>query len=253
MEYGENGSLRKYLSDNNLKNKADFKEKIRTIYQIIMGLYEIHEKKLIHKDLHLRNILKKAKKSMITDLGLCRPISIETTKKGVYGVLPYMAPEVLCGQPYSQASDIYSLGILMYEIISEQIPYQDNFKDDLLALKICKGLRPKFNIKVPQLLVDIIKKCLDANPLERPTISELDEIFSKLYSDILGNKEICLQIKDAEETNRNLLFTSTSVTTFINSNPQAFYSSRLLNFPNLPEPKNADDDDEPISGKKRNF
>ena len=70
-----------------------------------MDLYEIHEKKLIHKDLHLGNI-KKARKLVITDLGLCRPVSIEATKKGVYGVLPYMAPEILRGQPYSLASNI---------------------------------------------------------------------------------------------------------------------------------------------------
>jgi len=130
----KNGIIKKKIQNiyqiiNYLKDEIDFKEKIQNIYQIIMGLYEIHEKKLIHKDLHLGNILKKAKKLMITDLGLCRPVSIETTNKNSYGVLSYVAPEILRGQPYSQASDIYSLGILMYEIISEQIPYQDKSHD----------------------------------------------------------------------------------------------------------------------------
>lgn len=206
MDYAQSGNLHDYLK--NCKS-IDFRKKFQIIYQIIKGIYEIHQKELIHKDLHPGNILKKANKFMITDLGLCQPAYIKPKKDGVYGVTPYLAPEHLRGSPrYTTASDIYALGIIMFEIISERAPYSC---DSLLALRICEGLRPKFNIKVPQLLIKMIKQCLNANYLERPVITELEETFGKWCTEIQNKEdtEINLQIKEAEDHNKNLSLTST--------------------------------------------
>src|ERR1051325_11903454 len=79
--------------------------------------------------------------------------------KNIYGVLPYVAPEVLRGKKYTQKSDIYGLGIIAYEICTGLPPYHDIAHDGLLAIKICQGLRPKSNYKVPQLILDIIQQC----------------------------------------------------------------------------------------------
>ena len=87
-------------------------------------------------------------------MGLCKPAdynALENSKK-IYGVLPYVAPEILRGQNYTKAADIYSFGIIMYEVISGLPPYHDVSHDNYLAIKICQGLRPTFNIKVPQLI-----------------------------------------------------------------------------------------------------
>src|SRR6266498_3473462 len=96
----------------------------------------------------------------ITDMGLCKPADYnasENMEKKIYGDLPYMAPEILRGQNSTKASDIYSFGIIMYEVISGLPPYHDVSHDKILAIKICQGLRPNFNIKVPQLIVHLIK------------------------------------------------------------------------------------------------
>jgi serine/threonine protein kinase len=77
-----------------------------------MGLKRIHQKGLIHKDFHSGNILTDSGDSLITDLGLCRPANYKKEEGKIFGVLPYIAPEVLKGKPYSQASDIYSFGIV---------------------------------------------------------------------------------------------------------------------------------------------
>ncbi|RIA86791.1 kinase-like domain-containing protein, partial [Glomus cerebriforme] len=53
---------------------------------------------------------------MISDLGLCRPVNQPNVNNDVYGVLPYIAPEVLRGKPYTKAADIYSFGIIMWEM-----------------------------------------------------------------------------------------------------------------------------------------
>src|SRR5207248_11087019 len=146
---------------------------------------------LIHRDLHIGNILSFSGSSygytMITDMGLCRPADYSklenTNKNKIYGVLPYIAPEILRGQNYTKAADVYSFGIIMYEVISGLPPYHDVSHDENLATKICHGLRPRFNIKVPQLIVRLIKRCLDANPLNRPTAKEVYDILLPWHND----------------------------------------------------------------------
>ena len=214
---------------------------------IAHGLNTIHEKQLIHRDLHIGNILvinmNIKMYTRITDMGLCKPADYDNTKNGIFGVLPYVAPEILRGQNYTKASDIYSFGIIMYEVISGLPPYHDVSHDEFLAIKICSGLRPRFNIKVPQLIVNLIKKCLDANPLNRPTASELKEILYKWWSDFSKLTELQEQIKEADEINNNLPTSSSLPSTNLSyeTHSEAIYTSRLLNFNNLPEPTNSND------------
>src|SRR5438045_6756315 len=127
-------------------------------------------------------------------MGLCRPADynkLENTNKiNVYRVLPYIAPEILRGQNYTKAADVYSFGIIMYEVFSGLPPYHDVSHDKNLAMKICLGFRPRFNIKVPQLIVHLIKSCLDANPLNRPTANEVRGILHPWNKDFDKHTEL---------------------------------------------------------------
>ncbi|EXX67155.1 Ypk2p [Rhizophagus irregularis DAOM 197198w] len=153
LSYAENGSLRNDLDRNYYE--LTWEAKLKYLLHITLGLQSIHENELIHRDLHIGNILSFGNKSfenqvMVTGMGLCKPAILENTKNSIYGVLPYVAPEVLRGQNYTKAADIYSFGIIMYEVISGLPPYHDVSHDKNLAIKICQGLRPRFsNIKVP--------------------------------------------------------------------------------------------------------
>ncbi|RIA91655.1 kinase-like domain-containing protein [Glomus cerebriforme] len=217
LHYAENGSLRNYLDKN--YQQSNWKTKFGDLWDIAFGLEEIHKKELIHRDLHIGNILYSSF-ACITDMGLCKPAdynTIENTTKRVYGVLPYIAPEVLGGQIYTKASDIYSF-----------------------------GLRPRFNIKVPQLIVHLIKRCLDANPLNRPAANEISDIIELWYFKFNGQIELQRQIEEADEINNNNLQTSSAPSTSLatssyKTHSEAIYTSRSLNFNNLPEPKNSDD------------
>ncbi|RGB40483.1 kinase-like domain-containing protein, partial [Rhizophagus diaphanus] len=144
---------------------------------IAIGLKDIHNKGLIHQDFHCGNILSDFNEdAFITDLGLCQPANVKSSQnnnKKIYGVLPYIAPEVLRGKEYTQKSDIYGFGIIAYEICTGFPPYYDIAHDEFLAMKICNGLRPKSNYKVPQFIFDIINHCWDADPLKRPNAVEL--------------------------------------------------------------------------------
>src|SRR5437868_3417319 len=102
-------------SISNMKQNLNWGEKIQILFHIAAGINQIHKKELIHRDLHIGNILCFPRKTYITDLGLCKPAdyndSLEQTN--TYGVLPYIAPEILRGQNYTKAADIYSFGIIM--------------------------------------------------------------------------------------------------------------------------------------------
>ncbi|RGB26894.1 kinase-like domain-containing protein [Rhizophagus diaphanus] len=205
LKYCEDGNLRNYYMNNELY----YFSKIGKLQQIARGLLDIHNAGRIHKDFHSGNILFDPN-PYISDLGMCQPANNEkksAKQEGIYGVLPYMAPEVLRGYQYIKASDIYSFGIMINEYISEETPYNNVPHNHVLSIKICKGLRPNIFKYTPKLLADLIIKCWDAKAENRPTAKEL---------------------------------TSGKRSNNIQTHPQAIYTSRLLNFKNLPEPVNSD-------------
>ena len=164
-----------------------------------------------------------------------------------------MAPEVLRGKEYTQVSDVYGFGIIAYEVCTGLPPYHDIAHDEFLAIKICNGLRPKSNYKIPQLILDVIQQCLDADPLKRPKAMELYDLIANLFVESEDCYEedatIKKQIKEADEINEKLPFsTATSGILSYTTHPQAIYTSKLLDFKSLPEPKNADNCETEYSG-----
>jgi hypothetical protein len=131
----------------------------------------------------------------------------------------------------------------MYEVISGLPPYHNLSHNENLAMKICQRLRPRFIIKVPQLIVYLIKRCLDADPFNRPRAEEIEDVLYKWKVKKQRNYKYKLKKQD-HEMNNNL---SNSIMSIINlglpykTHLEAFYTSRLLDFNNLSEPKNSDD------------
>ncbi|GET02602.1 kinase-like domain-containing protein [Rhizophagus clarus] len=245
-------SLRQHLNIN--FNSLNWGNKISLLEDISHGLKDIHNSELIHHDFHCGNLLNDSGLAYVTDLGLCQPANVKSSqndKKEIYGVLPYVDPEVLRGKEYTQESDIYGFGIIAYEICTGLPPYHDIPHDEFLAMKICNGLRPRSDYKIPQFIFDIINQCWDAVPSKRPKAVELYSLFIDLYGDYCrGDFTIWKQAKEADEINKKSLsstvqpaLSSTGALSYT-THPQAVYTSRLLDFKNLPEPKNAENNDD---------
>ena len=88
----------------------------------------------------------------------------------------------------------------MNEFMSEETPYNNIPHDNFLAVKICKGLRPKISEDTPKLLADLIMKCWDAKSDNRPTAKELYQILDKWDDEVYDkNGEIYFQVKKCEK------------------------------------------------------
>ncbi|POG63021.1 kinase-like domain-containing protein, partial [Rhizophagus irregularis DAOM 181602=DAOM 197198] len=142
--------------------------KINIAFEIVRALNFIHFENLIHRDLHSGNILYSRRSSnwYISDLGFCGPA--DKSSKSVYGNLPYLAPKVISGKQTTEASDIYSVAILMWEITSEQPPFINYEHDYNLAMNIINGIRPRIVSGTPVEYKNLIEECWDADSSKRP-------------------------------------------------------------------------------------
>ncbi|CAG8847195.1 6814_t:CDS:1, partial [Gigaspora margarita] len=92
IQYAKQGSLRKLLDSK--YGELDWASKIANLYFIANGLNTIHKAKLMHKDFYSGNIVNQNMfNSYVTDFGLCKLVSQDSSSKALFGVLPYIAPE----------------------------------------------------------------------------------------------------------------------------------------------------------------
>src|SRR5581483_10850706 len=238
MKFANEGDLRRVLSSN--FSSILWKEKVYLLLNLITDLKTLHDLGYSHKDFHSGNILQHNGANYLSDFGLSGPANEQKSDSKIYGVLPYIAPEVLNGEPYTLSSDIYSFGVVMSELSSGKPPFYNRKHDLNLALDICNRLRPEFGKGTPEIYKKLAYRCMNANPNQRPTADELKSIFGFWYNSIIvyyveeenfGYKG--KEIKAAfEEADKEIQYISTSY----EKNPDAIYISRMFTFNNLSKP-----------------
>ncbi|RHZ85940.1 hypothetical protein Glove_58g112 [Diversispora epigaea] len=208
------------LKSLNTTNKDGFLQEIKHQCKFrALGLAKIHETGLMHKDFHSGNIVNETKiSSYITDFGLCKPVT-ENDPEKIYGVIPYMAPETLNRGEYTQASDIYSFGMIMYEVFTSYPPYYNVSHDKKLVISICNGHKPEIMCEIPQLLKDLMEKCWNIVPSNRPKAIELKSHLRKYYENSEINKQT-EKANEANKLNKNFIQYSPKIT-----HPQAIYTN----------------------------
>src|SRR5438045_277480 len=172
MNYYESGDLTHYIT-NNFFNTS-WNDKLKKLFYIISGLEEIHNANIIHKDYHSGNIFI-TNASIIGDLGISKSAiesSDDNENNEIYGIIPYVAPEVLQGQKYTKASDVYSLGMIMWELMTGRRPFWNHVHDTELIIQICDGLRPPINTNAPEGYTKLMQECWNFDSKMRPTVRD---------------------------------------------------------------------------------
>ncbi|POG76198.1 kinase-like domain-containing protein, partial [Rhizophagus irregularis DAOM 181602=DAOM 197198] len=171
MEYASEGDLHKYLQKNftSIAWSNRYNQKLHILQEISKGLEYIHKNKFIHRDFHSGNILLDVFQWKIGDLGLSQSESSKSLNNEIYGVIPYIAPEIFKGAAFSKEADIYSFGMIMWELTTGCKPFANVEHDIHLIYKILDGERPNITEDTPKCYADLMKSCWDPDPKKRPS------------------------------------------------------------------------------------
>ena len=168
MEYLEGEDLEKFVSK---KNLLPLRKVLHVVASIAEALDFAHNADVIHRDIKPANIrLLKSGGVKVTDFGIARAISSSRTRTGVIlGTPNYMSPEQIMGQKIDPRSDIFSLGVLLYQLLTGELPFQGDNLSSLLY-QITQVKQPPmrtFGPKMPLACEQIVDKALAKNANDR--------------------------------------------------------------------------------------
>lgn len=140
------------------------------------GMRYLHDSKLLHRDLKSSNLmLDKDFNCKVGDFGLTRisrgAAAVQMT--GQCGTFQYMAVEVLANKPYSEKADVFSFGILLWEMVARKLPYFGMQPMQVGIAVLQQGMRPPIPPKCPAPLAKLMRACWDSDPNRRPSFEQL--------------------------------------------------------------------------------
>jgi len=184
MEYLEGDDLEKYTVKDNL---LTIRRVLDIASQVADALSFAHQSEVIHRDIKPANIMiLKNGRVKVTDFGIAKAISSSRTRTGVIlGTPNYMSPEQIMGQKIDPKSDIFSLGVLFFQLLTGELPFHgENLSSLLYQITQVKhpSVREK-NPKIPKACEQIIDKAMAKNPNDRFTrASEMSKVLNMLGS-----------------------------------------------------------------------
>ncbi|HVJ07435.1 MAG TPA: serine/threonine-protein kinase [Acidisarcina sp.] len=169
MEFVEGESLHKILQQ---RGKLEVAEAVDIIEQVASGLAAVHREGVIHRDLKPGNIMRdKNGRVVVMDFGLARSFAGDgMTRTGtMLGTIEYMSPEQAQCQELTASSDIFTVGLILYQLLSGTMPFHAESAIASLVMRTQQRAIPLVNSdkKIPVLLSNIVSKCLETDPARR--------------------------------------------------------------------------------------
>ena len=172
LEYAENGNLYSLIQKENGVNETKAYE---YFIQMVNAVYFLHQNNIIHRDIKPENILLGDNNLLkLCDFGWAKELTVNN-RSTFCGTMEYMAPEIMGSEKYDFGVDVWSLGILLYELIMGHSPFRSK-KDRNIVIKIkMHDLVFDKNKNLSKECIDLIKGLLDSNPLTRLRLKDIFE------------------------------------------------------------------------------
>ena len=180
MEFMNGGALYNLLHSD---EELNWQLRWRMALDIGQGLAYLHEENIIHRDLKSLNVLlDNEKRAKLTDFGLSKQKTdtAGTMTKGAMGTARWMAPELLADDPqdagYTKKSDVYSYGMILYELASRKVPFQEDENEMKVLRKITESRRPEIPEDSPRFFDSLISRCWEQQAGYRPDMDEAVQV-----------------------------------------------------------------------------
>ena len=210
MEYAKNGNLFQLIS----KNSSGLPEKMAFHYfiQVVNAVYFLHENQIIHRDIKPENLLLDQNNTIkLCDFGWAKQLTLKN-RSSFCGTIEYMAPEIIESENYDYSVDIWSLGILLYELLIGHSPFKDKTtKNTIINIKLHEL---KFDKEISEECKDLINKLLEVNKEKRLNIKDIlthnfvkknENLINSFSSNKLFNNNSALYLDNENDyTNSNI-------------------------------------------------
>ena len=183
MELVEGQNLKEYIREN---PKMDWRRALKYSMQICSAIAHAHRNGIIHRDIKPQNIiLSKDGNCKVADFGIASMSKTTETQRindGIMGSVHYISPEVAKGKISDEKSDIYSLGVTMYELLTGVVPFDNDNPVSVALMHINQTPKPikDINIAVPLVLVQIVNKAMHKDASLR--YQSANDLYKDLYS-----------------------------------------------------------------------
>uniref|UniRef100_A0A667ZD06 Mitogen-activated protein kinase kinase kinase 20 n=1 Tax=Myripristis murdjan TaxID=586833 RepID=A0A667ZD06_9TELE len=184
-EYASGGSLYDYLSSDE-SEEMDMGQIMTWAMEIAKGMHYLHSEapvKVIHRDLKSRNVVITADRVLkICDFGASRFLS-HTTHMSLVGTFPWMAPEVIQSLPVSETCDTFSYGVVLWEMLTREIPFKGLEGLQVAWLVVEKNERLTIPSSCPASFAELMRKCWMAEAKDRPMFKQILSTLESMLDD----------------------------------------------------------------------